>query len=758
MTSEALGAHFIRTGVLSLAVTCALASMQAQAVGLGTIEVKSKLDQPFVAEIRLTLNNSDEANDLVVRMASPEAFARVGMDPNELSANLQFSIGRNARGEPVVRVTTPQRMSDPYVTFLLEADWGNGKMVREYTALLDPPHTVSVPRHAINSPTVASTPLPTPAPAASVALPAEPQHEMPIAAASLPAPAPPAAPKPDVVPPSPQAAPVSETPVPEPIAAAPQAEPIPAPEAIASPQPEAAPVARTEPNPAHAPGAPRSNPDAVTVNKGETLSSIAGQVRGEVSVNRMMIALQRANPDAFIGNNINLLKSGAVLRIPGTEQAQAITVAEANALVHEQVESWRQGTQPAPQLQPEETAGNGSMKPATSANPTGISATGRPTKSADKAANGYAGSANTVSGTAPKAGAAGAAKPRGAHLEIVPPSGSASATSQSGASEGGSGSELRAQLAQTKEELTARNSEIGDLKSRVADLEKIQTDSQKLLSMKDSQLAAMQQRLAELEKSNATTPPANAGPASVASSSPAASGNIAPASGSSSTSPAAATIASTAPATTAGVPPKPAVPVLVKPSVATPQQTVEPTPWYLQPFVLIGGVLIAIAGLLALLLKRPRKVVLPPRARSFNTSALAASMTAARAGDGAQAEEIAATDASPYTPPAPVLAEAEAEHADDLAIAPTPAPAQVAPPQVALAAVAPVAQGATAQRPAFRPVDESKQSVATKLELARAYMEIGDADGARGMLEKVLIEGNALQQEEAFKILDVLDG
>src|SRR5471032_757046 len=99
MTSEALGAHFIRTGVLSLAVTCALASMQAQAVGLGTIEVKSKLDQPFVAEIPLTLNNSDEANNLVVRMASPEAFERVGMDPNELSANLQFSIGRNARGE-----------------------------------------------------------------------------------------------------------------------------------------------------------------------------------------------------------------------------------------------------------------------------------------------------------------------------------------------------------------------------------------------------------------------------------------------------------------------------------------------------------------------------------------------------------------------------------------------------------------------------------------------------------------------------------
>ncbi len=754
MTSEAFGAHFTRTGVLSLAVTCALASMQAQAVGLGTIEVKSKLDQPFVAEIPLTLNNSDEANDLVVRMASPEAFARVGMDPNELSANLQFSIGRNARGQPVVRVTTPQRMSDPYVTFLLEADWGNGKMVREYTALLDPPHTVSVPKRAIHAPTVASTPV------AAIALPPEPQHEMPIAAASLPAPAPPAAPKQDVVL-SPQSAPVSETLVPEPIAAAPQPEPIPAPEAMAPPPPEAtvpvAPVARVEPAPAHGPEAPRSNPDAVTVSSGETLSSIAGQVRGEVSVNRMMIALQRANPDAFIDNNINLLKSGAVLRIPGTDQAQAITTAEANALVHEQVESWRQGTQAAPQLQPEETAGTGSTKSLTSAKTTGIAATGKPAASAGKAANGRARSAGTGPGTATRSDApvstAGAAKHRGAHLEIVPPSGSASATSQSGASEGGSGSELRAQLAQTKEELTARNAEIGDLKSRVADLEKIQTDSQKLLSMKDSQLAAMQQRLAELEKSNATTPAANAGPAPVASTAPAASGTIAQASASSSASTAAASNTSSAPAPTAGVPPKPAVHAPVKPPVATPPQTVEPSPWYLQPFVLIGGVLIAIAGLLALLLKRPRKVATPPRMRSFNTSALAASMTAARTGTGPQAEGDAAAEASPFTAPAPapVLKEAEAAHHDDPVMASPPAP-------VALAAVAPSAQDATAQRPAFRPVDESKQSVATKLELARAYMEIGDADGARGMLEKVLIEGNALQQEEAFKMLDVLDG
>ena len=76
-----------KSGPLWIAVTCALASMQAQAVGLGTIEVKSKLAQPFVAEIPLTINSSDEADGLVVRLASPEAFERVGLErPNDLSA------------------------------------------------------------------------------------------------------------------------------------------------------------------------------------------------------------------------------------------------------------------------------------------------------------------------------------------------------------------------------------------------------------------------------------------------------------------------------------------------------------------------------------------------------------------------------------------------------------------------------------------------------------------------------------------------
>jgi pilus assembly protein FimV len=798
MRADSMNAQSVKTGLLCMAVTCALASMQAQAVGLGTIEVKSKLDQPFYAEIPLTLNGPDEANDLVVRLASPEAFARVGMDPNELSANLQFTIAKNARGESVVRVTTPQRLSDPYVTFLVEADWGNGKMVREYTALLDAPHTVSVPHLSINAATVQSTPLPAPVPTSSGIVPVVPEA---LTSASTPAAAQPTAPNETVdLAPRPTAEPMPELTAPAPIVATPQ--PAPQPELQSEPMPspaesasEPAPVVEAPPPPPPAPERAaepeaKATPGEITVARGTTLSAVAGQMRpGDVSLNRMMIALQRANPDAFIGGNINLLKSGAVLRIPDSGQAEAITAAEANALVHEQVESWRQGSQPTPQLQPEETAEALVANPSKSSAPAAVD---RPAASTAKASTGKADKTQTSSGVDAITSTTHAAKPRGARLEIVPAAGNAFANSQSGASEGGSGSELRAQLAQTKEELTARNAEISDLKSKVGDLEKIQTDSQKLLSMKDSQLAAMQQRLAELEKNNAAAESAGPAPAGITASPASTSAVASTSSSSTAVQPSAATGAPAPPPSAAATtaPSKQiAAPALSKPAVQ-PVPPGEETPWYLQPFILAGGALIGFAALLGLMLrKRPRKIEPPPRARTFNASALAASMTAAREGAEAKRSEFAQGPADMGTPASSVVVAPSAIQTDPLHernVAPLSKPE--APPVLAASPASPTTAvvteatadvaadddwaipdpspmrapaqdvAATVVRPAMASANESKFSVAHKLELARAYMDVGDPDGARSMLEQVLIEGNAALQEEAFKMLDALDG
>jgi pilus assembly protein FimV len=679
---------------------------------------------------------------MVVHLASPEEFERVGLErPHEMSANLTFTVTRNAQGEPVVRVTTPQRMTDPYVSFLLEAEWGNGKMVREYTALLEPPHTVEVPHGAISAPTVTSTPMPAPAVSPPVvhAVEPEPLPASPKPAASSPAPeaaaavqAPPA-PEPVTTAPEPaESAPVAAAPPPEPTPPPVAPEPAPAQQTAPEPPP---PVAETPP-PAEEPASPAaSESGSITVSRGQTLSSIAGQMRSpDVSLNRMMIALQRTNPDAFIGNNINRLKAGAVLRMPDADQARAVTPDEANALVHEQVESWRQGAQPAPQLQPEEASGSAAKQ---------ASNEGTASKSAASSA------AGSETSTASVAGAAHAGRPHGAHLEILPPVGNAAGHSQSGSSVGGSGSELRAELAQTQEELVARKAEITDLKAHVADLEKIKTDSQKLLGMKDSQLAALQQRLAELEKKDADAAPAQASPASpaanastaasapneaTAAASPATSEASPAASGAASAaaSPAAASTA----AEPAASPPKKPAPVAHAAPRKPQEQPESESPWFMQPFVLVGGGLVLFAGLLGLMLRRPRKSEPPVRRRSFDVSALPVGQPDARArleDDPAPAGDGDEPDAS----------HAVAQHEVALQpVAPEPeTPAKTAPP-----ALKPI-----------QPPPATGWTAATRIEAARAYIENGDVDNARSMLEAALIEGNATQQEEAFKLLDMIE-
>ena len=110
---------------LPLALTLALAGSQASALGLGQIEVKSALNQPLSAEIPVLSSQAGESDALVVRLAPPEALARVGLQaPTGVAANLEFSIDTNARGEKIIRVTTPGKVADPFVTFLLEVDWG----------------------------------------------------------------------------------------------------------------------------------------------------------------------------------------------------------------------------------------------------------------------------------------------------------------------------------------------------------------------------------------------------------------------------------------------------------------------------------------------------------------------------------------------------------------------------------------------------------------------------------------------------------
>ncbi|MDN8660996.1 FimV/HubP family polar landmark protein [Stenotrophomonas indicatrix] len=390
------------------AALLALVSSSAMALGLGDIRVLSRPGQPLLAEIPVISADPSELENLRVALASPVTFERVGLQrPAGLVSELQFELTRNAQGRAVVRVTSQTPVETPSLSFLVEADWGQGRLVREYSALVD-------------------------APASALAV-AEPEIVAPAGVLSD-----------TIVRDAPAAAATAPEPAPVTAAAAP-----------AAPRPRAA-------SPAQAPApAPALAADgSVTVQRGQTLSQIAGSLaRGnQISRDRAMIALLRANPEAFIRGNVNLLKQGAVLRMPGDTALAAVDAAEAAALVREHAAQWRQArTVPQP------------------------AGAAMPVAKADGAASSPAAAT-------------------GARLEIAPAlaSDAAHAGTTTGTSAGSEGDMLgNEQLRQAKEDIATRDAEIGDLKQRVAELEKLKEQQQSLIAMKDNDLAAAQQRLAQ---------------------------------------------------------------------------------------------------------------------------------------------------------------------------------------------------------------------------------------------------------------------
>ena len=136
---------------LSLAIALALTGGNAFALGLGTIQVKSRLNQPLEAVIPVIADSPAEANGLEVSLASAEDFQRVGLDRSRVDVPLEFSVGTE-HGQTVIKVSTKDIVRDPLLDFLIVANWPKGKLLREYTVLLDPPMTAPAAGAATLSP------------------------------------------------------------------------------------------------------------------------------------------------------------------------------------------------------------------------------------------------------------------------------------------------------------------------------------------------------------------------------------------------------------------------------------------------------------------------------------------------------------------------------------------------------------------------------------------------------------------------------
>jgi len=267
----------------ALALLLALPSA-AFALGLGDIRLLSPLNAPLDAEIELVDVAPDEMNTVQAQLASRETFTRYGLDWPAYLGGVQLHTVRMGDGRQIIKLKSAEAVSDPFVTLLVEVNWARGRLVREYTVLLDPP--VYMPGQSAAASAAVSAPA-TGAGAREGAITRPAESATPAEAAAAPA-----------------------------AAAA-------APAAAAGGQAEGS---------------------THVVRRGETLSQIAataaGASAGSARGRSWMLAIYQANPRAF-EQNMNVLRSGAVLRMPDAATAAAVSPSEASAEIRRQYAAWR---------------------------------------------------------------------------------------------------------------------------------------------------------------------------------------------------------------------------------------------------------------------------------------------------------------------------------------------------------------------------------------------------------------------------------
>jgi pilus assembly protein FimV len=129
----------VRTGLARGLLALLLLPGISHALGLGDVRLNSPLNAPLDAEIELVNATPEDLATLEAKLASKETFARYGLDWPAFMANVTVTRDRAANGGQVLRIRSAETVTEPFLTLLIEATWARGRLVREYTVLLDPP-------------------------------------------------------------------------------------------------------------------------------------------------------------------------------------------------------------------------------------------------------------------------------------------------------------------------------------------------------------------------------------------------------------------------------------------------------------------------------------------------------------------------------------------------------------------------------------------------------------------------------------------
>ncbi|MDX1801540.1 MAG: FimV/HubP family polar landmark protein, partial [Marinobacter sp.] len=129
----------VRKLAVALAVAGGLGSSVVQALGLGEVELQSYLNEPLNAEIALLKTEGVSPDNIIVELASEQSYKRLGLSRNFFLSNLKFNVTTAPNGQLVIDVTSREPVREPYLDFLIEVTWPSGRLMREYSVLVDPP-------------------------------------------------------------------------------------------------------------------------------------------------------------------------------------------------------------------------------------------------------------------------------------------------------------------------------------------------------------------------------------------------------------------------------------------------------------------------------------------------------------------------------------------------------------------------------------------------------------------------------------------
>ncbi|WP_158657883.1 FimV/HubP family polar landmark protein [Agarilytica rhodophyticola] len=278
-----------RSIILLASVLFTFLASNALALGVGKIKLESSLNQPLQAQIELFEVRDLTPTEIRVSIASREDFDRIGVDKIFFLSDIKFDIDLDDPSGPTINVSSRKVVREPFLNFIVQVQWPSGKLLREYTLLMDLPVYANQDAPPVRQSTTRNT----------------------------------------------GTSQTAQTPRYQPPAPTKQTSTAPASNDRSS-------FEDAPPRPSQAPVTPSYTGDSYSVQANDTLWEIATQVRPNrsVSIYQTMIAIQRANPEAFINENINLLKKGQILRIPNADEMASLNQGDAVREVSVQNNVW----------------------------------------------------------------------------------------------------------------------------------------------------------------------------------------------------------------------------------------------------------------------------------------------------------------------------------------------------------------------------------------------------------------------------------